>query len=515
MNKTVRNIAVYLPQFYETEYNNEWWGKGFTDWVTVKKAMPLFDNHVQPKIPCNNNYYDTTNIDTLRFQAELMKDYSVDGLCFYHYYFKDGKKVLEKPAELLLENKDIDIPFCFSWPTENWIRTWSNVQGNIWGEKFDKELKVEGTGILLEQNFGGKEEWKAHFEYLLPFFKDKRYIRIENKPVFIFFNASQVNCLDKMVEYWKTLAGEYGLEGLFVIGMGLNYTNENIDAVMYDQPSRAFSQFNKKELRTVKNGVTCYRYTDFVEEIIAERQIGKCNTFFCACPGYDTTPRRGNNANCIIDRTPELFEVMLDNLYRKSIEAGSELVFINAWNEWGEGMYLEPDEESGFLYLESIKRVSEKYKKIKIYKDLESFDDRDIKKQVTELRFQANREHYISSNIVKLLDIVQFGNNQLKKYIEKKGINSIAIYGIGRIGKLLFNQLRIEGVSIQYTVDQYTAQIQNVCKMYRPDEIFPAVDLMVVTSFDCEEVKLKMKKKGILNIVSIEEFLDDIISLCQ
>lgn len=182
-----------------------------------------------------------------------------------------------------------------------------------------------------------------------------------------------------MVEYWKTLAGEYGLEGLFVIGMGLNYTNENIDAVMYDQPSRAFSQLNKKELRTVKNGVTCYRYTDFVEEIIAERQIGKCNTFFCACPGYDTTPRRGNNANCIIDRTPELFEVMLDNLYRKSIEAGSELVFINAWNEWGEGMYLEPDEESGFLYLESIKRVSEKYKKIKIYKDLESFDDRDIK----------------------------------------------------------------------------------------------------------------------------------------
>ena len=138
MGKTVKNIAVYLPQFYETEYNNEWWGEGFTDWVTVKKAIPLFDTHVQPKIPLDHNYYDTTNLETFKEQSQLMKDYGVDGLCFYHYYFKDGRKVLEKPAELLLSNCDIDIPFCFSWPTENWIRTWSNVHGNIWGEKYDK-----------------------------------------------------------------------------------------------------------------------------------------------------------------------------------------------------------------------------------------------------------------------------------------------------------------------------------------------------------------------------------------
>ena len=135
MGKTVKNIAVYLPQFYETEYNNEGWGEGFTDWVTVKKATPLFDNHVQPKIPLNHNYYDTTNLETLKEQSQLMKDYGVDGLCFYHYYFKDGRKVLEKPAELLLSNRDIHMPFCFSWPTENSIRTLSNVQGSIWGEK--------------------------------------------------------------------------------------------------------------------------------------------------------------------------------------------------------------------------------------------------------------------------------------------------------------------------------------------------------------------------------------------
>lgn len=512
MGKTVKNIAVYLPQFYETEYNNEWWGEGFTDWVTVKKATPLFDNHVQPKIPLNHNYYDTTNLETLKEQSQLMKDYGVDGLCFYHYYFKDGRKVLEKPAELLLSNCDIDIPFCFSWPTENWIRTWSNVQGNIWGEKYDKNLEVKGNGVLLEQQFGEKPEWKAHFEYLLPFFKDERYIRIDNKPIFIFFNAIQVNCLDSMIKYWKKLADENGLAGLFIIGMGLNYTNENIDAVMYDQPSRAFSLLNKKGLRTVQNGVTCYRYTDFVEEIISEHQVGNCRTFFCGCPGYDTTPRRGNNANCIIDRSAELFEVMLDALYRKSIDIGSEYVFINAWNEWGEGMYLEPDEESGYSYLEAIKRVGDKYKDIEFMECVDGAGDKEVQIQIDELRYNADREFYISSNAVKLLDIIQAGNDMLKKYIELKGICSIAIYGIGRIGKILFNQLRIEDVPIQYTVDQYTAQIQDICKMYRPDEIFPNVDLMIVTSFDYEEVSLKLKKRGIENVVSIEKFLDDIIS---
>ncbi|MGN0340398.1 MAG: glycoside hydrolase family 99-like domain-containing protein [Lachnospira sp.] len=512
MSKCVKNIAVYLPQFYETEYNNEWWGEGFTDWVTVKKAVSLFDNHIQPKIPLNNNYYDTTKVDTLKYQSILMKEYGVDGLCFYHYFFKDGKKVLEKPAELLLENKDVDIPFCFNWATENWIRTWSNIQGNVWGEKYDKDLEVKGSGILLEQQFGEEAEWKAHFEYLLPFFKDERYIKIDNKPVFLFYNANQMRCLENMTRYWKELAVKNGLDGLFVIAMGINYTNENIDAIMYEQPSRAFSHLNKKNLRMVKNGVTCYKYVDFVEEIIDERQIGSCKTFFCGVPGYDTTPRRGNNADCIIERSPELFEVMLDALYRKSVSVGSEYVFINAWNEWGEGMYLEPDEESGYSYLEVIKRVSDRYRNIEINNYLEPVDNSEIKKQITDLKFFADRESYISINAVKLLDVIQSGHNRLKEYLETEGINTIAIYGIGKLGKLLFNQLRIEGVTIQYTIDQYTAQIQEICKMYRPDEAFPDVDLMVITSYNFEEIKIKMKKKGISNIVSIEKFLDDIIS---
>ena len=203
---------------------------------------------------------------------------------------------------------------------------------------------------------------------------------------------------------------------------------------------------------------------------------------------------------------------MLDALYRKSIDIGSEYVFINAWNEWGEGMYLEPDEDSGYSYLEAVKRVSDKYKDIECKERVDGVDDGGIENQIFELKYHADREHYISTNTVKLIDITQAGNAMLRKYIELKGIGSIAIYGIGRIGKILFNQLRKEGVPIQYTVDQYTSQIQDICKMYRPDEIFPNVDLLIVTSFDYEEVSLKLKKKGIENVVSIEKFLDDIIS---
>lgn len=515
MDRIVKNLAIYLPQFYETEYNNRWWGEGFTDWEAVKKAVPLYENHVQPKVPLNRNYYDPTNIETLKYQSSLMKKYGVDGLCFYHYYFKKGELLLEKPAETLLYNKDIDIPFCFSWPSESWIRTWSNIRGNVWGEKFDKDLQLNGTGVLIEQQFGEQNEWKMHFEYLLKFFKDNRYIRIEDKPVFIFYNATQIRCLNSMVRYWKELAKENGLPGLFIIGMGMRYTNENIDAVMDGQPTKAFTKLNKKGLRYIRNGMTCYRYVDFAEEVISERKIGDCKTFFCCASGYDTSPRRGKNGNCLIDRNPDVFEIMLDALYRKSIEIGSEFVFINAWNEWGEGMYLEPDEESGFSYLEVIKRVSDKYKNSVIACSRETIDLIDSRKQITELRFQASRESYVSSNVIKLMDITQLEANKIKEYLINENIKSIAIYGIGRVGKLLFNELRKEEVLIEYTVDQYTAQIQNICKMYRPEEELPDVDMMIVTSYEYEEIKLEMQRKKIYNVVSVEDFLDKVLLFCN
>lgn len=161
-------------------------GEGFTEWTTVRGAASLFEGHKQPIKPLNNHYYNLLEKETMEWQTALMKKYGIDGQCFYHYYFKDGRQILEKPAENLLKWKDIDMPFCFCWANQTWARTWSNIRGNSWADKFEKKGNAGDDGILIEQHYGREKEWKAHFEYLLPFFQDERYIKLNGSPVFIF-----------------------------------------------------------------------------------------------------------------------------------------------------------------------------------------------------------------------------------------------------------------------------------------------------------------------------------------
>ena len=180
-------ISMYLPQFHRTKENDEWWGEGFTEWTTVKSAEKFHQSQYQPRVPLNCNYYSLLEKSTMIWQADLMKQYGVDGQCFYHYWFKDGRQILEKPAQNLLQWKEIDIPFCFCWANESWARTWSRIgDKNPWANIFEREER-NGSGILLEQKYGEEEQWKRHFEYLLPFFKDERYIKIENRPVFLIY----------------------------------------------------------------------------------------------------------------------------------------------------------------------------------------------------------------------------------------------------------------------------------------------------------------------------------------
>ena len=177
----MKTIAMFLPQFHRVKENDEWWGEGYTDWMAVKNAQKLFDEHYQPREPLQENYYDLLDKKTFEWQAGLMHKYDIDGLCFYHYYFKDGKKILEKPAENLLQWKDVDMPFCFCWDNTPWARTWSTIgEKAIWSDKYEKKYDQEGNGILLEQSYGGEKEWREHFQYLLPFFKDNRYLKKKN-----------------------------------------------------------------------------------------------------------------------------------------------------------------------------------------------------------------------------------------------------------------------------------------------------------------------------------------------
>ncbi|MCD7820315.1 MAG: glycoside hydrolase family 99-like domain-containing protein, partial [Lachnospiraceae bacterium] len=172
----VKIIPFYLPQFHTIPENDKWWGKGFTEWTNVRKAVPLFEGHQQPKLPLGDHFYNLLDDETKIWQAELAKQYGIFGFCYYHYWFKNGKRLLEKPAEQMLKNKDIDLPFCFCWANENWSRNWDG--GN--------------HEIIMAQEYGGKREWEMHFQYLLPFFRDKRYITMNGKPLFIIYKPEQI-----------------------------------------------------------------------------------------------------------------------------------------------------------------------------------------------------------------------------------------------------------------------------------------------------------------------------------
>ena len=359
MESKMKIISMYLPQFHRVKENDEWWGEGFTDWVTAKNAKPLYDNHYQPHIPLNNNYYDLSEKKTMEWQAELMHKYGIDGMCMYHYWFKDGRRILEKPAENLLQWKDINMPFCFCWANETWARSWSNVKGaNVWSNLHEKNVGQDERGILLEQNYGKEEAWKNHFEYLLPFFEDDRYIRQDGKPVFVMYKPNDIICIDEMVQYWQALAVEAGLKGLYIIGRNCNSNLSHVfDAELCHEPALGL-----RNLLGFKSDSGVFRvgYDEVWERVLNSRSEYK-KVHFGGFVGYDDSPRRGNCGTIIENSNPNKFEYYLTELIAKNVAHKSELVFINAWNEWGEGMHLEPDEKYGLAFLEAINKAKENY----------------------------------------------------------------------------------------------------------------------------------------------------------
>ena len=179
-------LALYLPQYHCFKENDEWWGKGFTEWTNTKKAKPLYRNHYQPKEPLNDNYYDLSNVDVMINQAKLAKKYGVSGFVYYHYWF-NGKKLMEKPLELMRKNKGVDMNYCLSWANEPWTRSWDG----------------KAKEILIDQCYGDKSDWTKHYNYLSNFFSDDRYIKIDNKPVLFIYRINSIENHDEMISLWK------------------------------------------------------------------------------------------------------------------------------------------------------------------------------------------------------------------------------------------------------------------------------------------------------------------------
>ncbi len=354
-------MCMYLPQFHTFKENDEWWGEGYTEWTAVKRGKPLYRGHIQPRVPLSDRYYDLVNegYETLKWQAETARKYGIYGFCIYQYWFK-GKQLMNRPMEILLENKDIDINFCICWANETWTRTWYGLSEQV----------------LMKQEYGDREDWKKHFDYNLKFFRDDRYIKIDNRPVFMIYRSFDIKDLREMLSCFNKWAREAGFDGIYVISGKTRDRQDDrkelIDGYYYFEPGYTLKNgLNKGKVLAYDIKVLCNSVRNrFLKNKILERRIPakwildpiekrdyKENEYPGLMPDWDNTPRRGYKGLAYTGTSPERFERTLKILGEKKKTAPHDLVFVNAYNEWGEGAMIEPDEYRGYGYLEAIKRA--------------------------------------------------------------------------------------------------------------------------------------------------------------
>lgn len=358
-----RVIAMYLPQYHPTKDNDEWWGKGFTEWTNVAKAKPLFPGHYQPKIPTELGFYDLRMPEIRQKQADMAKEAGIEGFCYYHYWFGNGKKELELPFEEVVRTKEPNFPFSLCWANESWHKKFWNKDGAVSEKK-----------ILVEQKYPGVKDIEDHFYYLLDAFKDDRYIKVHGKLLFMIYRPLDVEDPKLFIEKWKELAEKNGLPDFFFIGVSFDVENEyekikelGFDAVF----SCSAKRISEKNFTWIKNMVLRYMFSvpvryDFrklYKHLIGEKEKLE-DVYPLIIPNWDHTPRSIRNGYLFTHSDPETFEkhveYVLETIKDKSEE--NKICFLKAWNEWGEGNYMEPDIKYGRGYINSLKRALEKYK---------------------------------------------------------------------------------------------------------------------------------------------------------
>lgn len=355
-NTKARVIAFYLPQFHPIPENDTWWGKGFTEWTNVGKAQPLFKGHYQPHVPADLGYYDLRVPEVREAQAEMALQYGIEGFCYWHYWFGNGKRLLERPFSEVLESGHPDFPFCLSWANETW-------KGFSHG--------LTNRNILIEQLYPGKEDYEAHFYTVLPAFKDKRYILIDEKPVFVVYMPMQLPDAQSFIGLWQNLAIKNGLKGVHFIAhvlqfekiqeaLDLGFDSVNVNRLFdYGRFNRTLPFKLKIYLQNKILKIPYhYNYKDVYPTFVG-REDSDLNVFPTIIPGWDHTPRSGNGGLVYHGSSPGLFEKHIIQVLEKIAmkPENRKIVFLKSWNEWAEGNYVEPDLKFGTRYLEAISKT--------------------------------------------------------------------------------------------------------------------------------------------------------------
>lgn len=357
INTKIKTIAYYLPQYHPIKQNDEWWGKGFTEWTNVSKAVPQFIEHYQPKLPGELGFYDLRILDVQRRQIELAKNYGIYGFCFYFYWF-GGQRLLEKPLNNFFENKDLDFPFCVNWANENWTRRWDGRENEI----------------LMEQSHSPKDDIDFIKEVSV-LFKDKRYIRVNGRPLLMIYAPSLLPNAKETAERWRDYCRKNGIGEIYLVFNHTHGSFQEPNEIGFDAAAE-FPPHNLGNLPDASNKVRILNknykgnirdYNDILlfNEKRKDHKNIKHKQFRCLCTGWDNEARKPGKGFTFINSSPLLYKKWLNEICEytnENFEENEKLVFINAWNEWAEGTYLEPDRKFGYAYIQATRDILEKYK---------------------------------------------------------------------------------------------------------------------------------------------------------
>lgn len=352
MTTPPRVVALYLPQFHPIPENDAWWEPGFTEWTNVTKARPLYRGHEQPNLPSELGFYDLRVAEVREQQAQLAAEYGVSAFCYYHYWFGNGKRLLERPFNEVLASGKPDFPFMLCWANQTWSGVWHGLSGRV----------------LAQQTYPGKEDEAQHFATLLPAFKDPRYLRVDGKPVFMVYAPMDMPDTRAFTAHWRSLAIEAGLPGMHFLA---EHPNPHWDAQAHGfdafvlKPSfmrrRAWVPWSEPwkkiagKILDLRGMPSRFDYSQSMAYFLPQDTAK--NAILCVLPNWDNTPRSAARGVVLENATPEAFGQALDRALAntKPQADGQSMLFIKSWNEWGEGNHLEPGRKHGRRYLEVLR----------------------------------------------------------------------------------------------------------------------------------------------------------------
>lgn len=361
--------SFYLPQFHTCAENNEWWGDGFTEWTNVVKEKPRFTGHHQPQLPADMGFYDLRVEETRKQQAELARKYGVDGFIHYHYWFH-GKRLLEQPLELKLENNDENFPFALCWANESWTRAWDGMERDM----------------LIEQKYSDEDD-DNHIDFLMGIFAKPSYIKINEKPLFLIYRLGNHPNPEKFIRKLREASLAKGFPGIYLSGVKSSFSAEinkkilslDLDAFVDFQPNsddfpdfktlktsgfdllkKTLPNFIYQFLKTKGSANKLINYDALVDKKSNQALSYHKRVLPCIFPSWDNSARR-KTATIIQNINPLTFQKWLISSVKHvaNFPKEEQMVFINAWNEWAEGCHLEPDTKNGKQFLECVKKIKE------------------------------------------------------------------------------------------------------------------------------------------------------------